>query len=316
MKIDLREWQNEAYEAFKKNNFNGILKVGTGKGKTVFAIYCINQLQPNRTCIIVPTINLMFQWQEAILKFSNFNEEDIGLYYGKEKDYNKPITIFIVNSAVKEDAIKKIHEAKPFQFMIADECHHYGSNIFSKIFKVKAKYSLGLSATPERDDEGTERLEKGLGKKVFELNHLDDPSSIPHFTIWSILVDLNDDETSSYEKNKEEISKLNNYITSKYNIDKNDPKFPKLVTELAEKNDFSAKKLLSLWFKQADIKHKARSKLPTIKELVDMEKESKIIIFNERIAFSKEIYEELIQDSSLNIFLVHSELKRMRFWTH
>ncbi|MBW6452122.1 MAG: DEAD/DEAH box helicase family protein [DPANN group archaeon] len=73
MGIILREWQNDAYKIFKNNNYNGILKVGTGKGKTVFAIYCIKQFMKDnpdyRTCIIVPTINLMFQWKAELLKF-------------------------------------------------------------------------------------------------------------------------------------------------------------------------------------------------------------------------------------------------------
>ena len=75
MGIRFRDWQEEAYDEFKKYNFKGIIKVGTGKGKTVFAIYCIQKfLKENsdfRTCIIVPTINLMFQWKKEIINFLN-----------------------------------------------------------------------------------------------------------------------------------------------------------------------------------------------------------------------------------------------------
>ncbi len=154
MEIKLSGRQEEAYEAFKKNNYNGILKVGTGKGKTIFAIYCIKEfLRENnefRTCVIVPTINLMFQWKKELVKFLEIEEDQISFFYGQEKDSTGKIVIYVVNSAVNDGNLRKTHLLKPFDFMIADECHHYGANLFSKIFDVHTSKALGLSATPER----------------------------------------------------------------------------------------------------------------------------------------------------------------------
>lgn len=316
MEIILREWQKDAYEAFKKNGYNGILKVGTGKGKTVFAIYCIKQFMDenpdSRTCIIVPTINLMFQWRKELLKFLDLEEDEVSLFYGQEKDISGKIVIYVVNSAVNHANLKKAHLLKPFDFMVADECHHYGSILFSKIFEIHTNRALGLSATPEREKDkgGTEKIIEGLGPKVFELNHLDDPKAIPNFVIWSILVGLTDEEKNKYEENSFEIVKLNRYFLVKFGISHENEDYIDKIKELANKKNPAALKMLSLWSKQSGIKYQAKNKLNLVKELVNMEKESKIIVFNERIEFTKKICEELDNEFSLDLFMIHSGLSK------
>lgn len=316
MEIKLREWQEDAYKVFKKNNYNGILKVGTGKGKTVFAIHCINEFMnenPNyRTCIIVPTINLMFQWKKELLKFLDIEEDEVSLFYGQEKSISGKIVIYVVNSAVNDANLKKAHLLNPFDFMIADECHHYGSNLFSKIFEIHTNNALGLSATPERerDKEGTGKIIEGLGPKVFELNHLDDPKAIPNFVIWSILVRLTEEEKNKYEENSFEIVKLNRYFLVKFGISPENEDYIDKIKKLADKKNPAALKMLSLWSKQSGIKYQAENKLNLVKELVNMEKENKIIIFNERIEFTKKIHEELDNKFSLDLFMIHSGLSK------
>jgi superfamily II DNA or RNA helicase len=63
--------------------------------------------------------------------------------------------------------------------LVADECHRVGATEMSKVLAVRRKYSLGLSATPEREEEEeegkeTERYEdsligRALGGVVYEL---------------------------------------------------------------------------------------------------------------------------------------------------
>lgn len=316
MAIELRDWQKEAYKSFINNNYRGILKVGTGKGKTVFAIYCIQKFlekDPDfRTCIIVPTINLMKQWKREILKFLDIEASDVSLFYGNEKDSSGKIVIFVVNSAVIDTNLKKIHLLKPFDFMIADECHHYGSPLFSKIFDIDLTNKLGLSATPERerDKEGSEKIISGIGPKIFELNHLDNPDAVPPFVIWSILITLTDKEKKIYYDNKSDISPLQDCLCFEYGIMPGDEDYIDKIKELAKKKNRVALKLVGLWSKQAGILYEAKNKLPLVKEIVAMENNSKIIVFNERIKFTNKIYEELKKDSNLNLFLIHSKLPK------
>lgn len=315
MRIKLRDWQEEAYQKFEKNNFRGILEVGTGKGKTIFAIYCIQKfIEENenfRTCIVVPTINLMKQWKREIIKFLEIPDSEIGLFYGQKKEESKKITITVINSAVKNNSLEKIHSKNPFDLLITDECHHYGSTTFSKIFKFDTEYSLGLSATPERENDvkGTKKIVMGIGKKIFKLSHLDDPKAIPPFCIWSILVNLTGNELNEYKENSKQIIKLNEYFSIKFGIDYSDEKSEK-IKKLAEKNNHAAKKMLSLWSKQANVKYNAENKIELIDNLVDLENENKIIIFSERINFSKKIYKKLKNKSNLNVFIIHSKLSK------
>jgi superfamily II DNA or RNA helicase len=318
MEITLRSWQKEAYSAFKKSNFNGILKVGTGKGKTVFGIYCIQEfLKTNpqhKTCIIVPTINLLHQWKNELIKFMGVSEKDIGLFYGGKKDNSKKIVIYVVNSAVNDSNILNHHNKEPYDLMIADECHHYGANLFSKIFKTNIQYNLGLSATPERenDKEGTIRIIEGIGPKLFELNHMDDPDAIPPFNVWSVLVKLTSEESMKYEENSLEIGKLNNIIETKLNISPNDKDYMQKIMKLAKKKEPIVLKLMSLWSKQSAIKYQANNKLGLLKEIIKMEKDNKIIIFNERIKFTQKICDLLNDEFDLNIYMVHSGLTKTK----
>ena len=311
----LRDWQKDAYESFSNAGFNGVLKVGTGKGKTVFALYCISEfLKKNpgfRTAIVVPTVNLMHQWREAVLKFLRVDERDVTLFYGKEKDSSGRIVIYVVNSAVNGRGLGRSHLTVPFDFMIADECHRYGSALFSRIFENDFRCKLGLSATPERenDSEGTIRVFEGIGPKIYELNHLDDVDAVPPFVIWSIFVPLTRSEKESYEENSFEIVKLNKHFLDDFGISSGDGNFLKKIKKLAEGGDASALKLLSLWSKQAGIKYEAENKLAVIKELVEMEKGGKIIVFNERINFTEKVCLALSSDRELNVFQVHSGMK-------
>ena len=51
--------------------------------------------------------------------------------------------------------------------LVADECHRAGANEMSKVLKTKCRWSLGLSATPEREDDDDAGYDKSLlGKKT------------------------------------------------------------------------------------------------------------------------------------------------------
>ena len=51
-----------------------------------------------------------------------------------------------------------------FGFVIYDECHHLGAEVFSKaLLKTNCKYTLGLSATPKRADGLSKVFEWYLG---------------------------------------------------------------------------------------------------------------------------------------------------------
>jgi superfamily II DNA or RNA helicase len=158
-KIKLRAWQKEVVDIWFKRK-KGTIKVVTGAGKTILALAIIEKLQKQEkdlhVAIVVPTVVLLNQWYEEIKEKSNLPEDTIGfLGAGYEDNFNenqKRIIICVLKSAAKK--LPNIVEEKLGSklLLVVDECHHAGAPEMRKVFKVKRKYELGLSATPERED--------------------------------------------------------------------------------------------------------------------------------------------------------------------
>jgi len=129
----------------------GVLEADTGAGKTVMGINMIVQRQ-QPTLVIVHSKELLYQWQDQIKKFTG---EDCGLV-GDGKFKIRPITVGIINSV--RNKVEKLESH--FGHIICDECHRITSESWAgTIQEFRARYTLGLTATPFRSD--------GLGDAIF-----------------------------------------------------------------------------------------------------------------------------------------------------
>lgn len=166
--IKLKNIQEECMEKvdlqFKKNFGGGIINLSTGSGKTVLSLYIIAKYRL-KTLIIVNTVELMEQWRESIKKF--LGNVPIGIIRGDKFDRNTPITIGMLQTISMRKEYKR-QDFEDFSLCFIDECHHLSSEIFSEaLFKCRAKYTFGLSATVERKD-GLEYVFKyHLGDVIF-----------------------------------------------------------------------------------------------------------------------------------------------------
>ena len=128
----------------------GILAIKTGGGKTVSALNVVSQLQC-KTLIVVNKISLMKQWENEIRTF--LPDATIGFIQG-QKNVNVidcHIVIAMLQSLAKIDYPQELFN--DYSVVIYDECHNITSKVFSKIFfKLTSKYTIGLSATPQRSD--------------------------------------------------------------------------------------------------------------------------------------------------------------------
>lgn len=131
--MDRNQKQKEIVSKWIENKGIGTLEACTGFGKTRVAILLLKRFYKNnsskRTTIVVPTRELKKQWKERI--------EKAGLK-------SSPIHVTVINTAVKEGI--------DTTFLIIDEIHNAGAVSFSKIFKQRYAYILGLTATMERED--------------------------------------------------------------------------------------------------------------------------------------------------------------------
>lgn len=145
-----RKYQKEAIIDIDRYPI-GVLEAATGAGKTFMGTAMIVRRQ-QPTLIIVHTKELLYQWKESIKKFIGY---DAGLI-GDGKFEVKKITVGIINTVRnKTDELEK-----KFGHIIVDEVHRCPSTMWTDtLSSFKAKYVLGLSATPFRRD--------GLGKAIY-----------------------------------------------------------------------------------------------------------------------------------------------------
>ncbi len=128
----------------------GILVAPPGTGKTVMAINAIAKRKTN-TLILVHRKNIMEQWKKQLNYLLNIDKDKIGQIGGNK---NKPTGIIDVATFQSLDSENGVNNRIiNYGFVIVDECHHISAFSFEKILNcIKAKYVLGLTATPYRSD--------------------------------------------------------------------------------------------------------------------------------------------------------------------
>lgn len=242
-----RPHQKKAIENFKSNNFQTLLAMATGTGKTLTSLFCANGLSKETeltsVLIIVPLKDLVDQWQKDIEEcFSgeiipirsglDWKEKlsDLRLLKILKKDWQdkKLVIITTYDSFCGND--EKILESLDLDstLIIADEVHKFGASAYSKKLPQNIIYRLGLSATPKRayDDKGTAAVYDYFcpSQKPFEFSIKDaiEADMLCHYVYKPILVPLNDDETDSYSELSEQISKLSVYLNNSNHPKKED----------------------------------------------------------------------------------------------
>ena len=218
--VKLYPWQDEALRRWFNEGKKGTFKIVTGGGKTVLALAAIERVQNNevpdlKVAILVPTIVLMCQWYDEILEKSNIPAHFVGRLGGGYQDSfsnGKVILICVLASASKKlPSLVSNSGIGSKLFLIVDECHRAGAEEMKKIFDVPRAFVMGLSATPEREDEIDEEgvwinyeettLGKNLGRVLMELTYEDalEYGLIPPFTIKHYGLPLTPKEQIEYD---------------------------------------------------------------------------------------------------------------------
>ena len=142
----------------------GLISLKCGGGKTVLALYLASVLGL-KTIVLVHKDFLMTQWRDRIGEFLP------GAKIGKVQQNTVEIAgKDIVLAMVQSLSMKEYPEGTfaSFGLAIFDECHHLGAEVFHKSMgKVATRYSLGLSATPNRKDGLRKVFEWYIGPMVY-----------------------------------------------------------------------------------------------------------------------------------------------------
>lgn len=128
----------------------GVLCAPTAFGKTVTAAALIARRGVN-TLVLVHRTELLKQWQERLQAFLGIGKGVVGSIGGGKAKPTGKIDIAVMQSLSRQGEVNALVEN--YGHLIVDECHHVGAVSFDNILKsAKARYVLGLTATPIRRD--------------------------------------------------------------------------------------------------------------------------------------------------------------------
>lgn len=128
----------------------GVLSATTAFGKTVVAAYCIAERKVN-TLVLVHRAQLIDQWKERLASFLSLPPTSIGQIGGGKDKRTGLVDVATIQSLQRNGTVKDL--VADYGHIIVDECHHIPAFTFEKVLKhTKARYVLGLTATPVRKD--------------------------------------------------------------------------------------------------------------------------------------------------------------------
>jgi len=129
---------------------HGVLCAPPAFGKTVTAAAIIARRGVN-TLVVVHRTELLKQWQARLAAFLDAGKEMIGVIGGGKNQPTGRIDIAVMQSLSRQGQVDPLVEN--YGQLIVDECHHVGAVSFEAILRrAKAKYVVGMTATPIRRD--------------------------------------------------------------------------------------------------------------------------------------------------------------------
>ena len=146
---ELRPEQSDAVDKVLRHD-EGIICAPTAFGKTVVGAALIAERKVS-TLVLVHRQQLLDQWRERLAAFLDMSIKSIGQIGGGKSARTGVIDVAVIQSLQRKGEVKD--SVAEYGQVIVDECHHISAFTFEQIMKqVKAKYVVGLTATPTRKD--------------------------------------------------------------------------------------------------------------------------------------------------------------------
>jgi len=191
-----RPYQEDALQAWRQCRRRGVVVLPTGSGKSFVArMAMLNTQRP--TLVVVPTIDLLHQWASQLERAFAC---PVGMLGGGSRDV-EDLTVSTYDSA----AMMMEFIGDRFGLLIVDECHHLpGPTNRQAASMCIAPFRLGLTATPEREDDGEELLQRLIGPVCYrrDIDELEGDVLAPYRTVRR-RVELDPDEREVYDRNRE-----------------------------------------------------------------------------------------------------------------
>jgi superfamily II DNA or RNA helicase len=167
LKGELTAVQQQAAKALLQHDI-GVFVAPPGVGKTVLGTYLVAK-RGRSTLVLVHRQPLLDQWVAQLSMFLGIEEKEIGQIGGGKRKPNGRLDVAMIQSVVRQGRVDDMVET--YGHVIVDECHHVPAVSFERVLsEVKARYVLGLTATPQRRDGHHPILEMQLGPVRFAVD--------------------------------------------------------------------------------------------------------------------------------------------------
>lgn len=223
--ITLRDYQQEAINAWVENDYHGFYVMATGTGKTWTAIYSAVELLKEHPAMIVicaPYKHLVRQWTEDVKKalpdaiivmVSSENhswDQQLSQAIVRQRLYSgtQIIVISTITSFNLGRFKKVINKSKQDKLLIVDEAHRFTKR--PEELKEQFRYMLGLSATPFSGKNTVKGMElmTFFGGQVFHLpieTALERGFLVPYY-YYPIFVNATESEEERFNKKSSQIA--------------------------------------------------------------------------------------------------------------
>jgi superfamily II DNA or RNA helicase len=146
----------------------GVFVAPPGSGKTVVGAHLVACRKRN-TLVLLHRTQLLEQWIAQLSLFLDLKPKEIGQIGGGKRKPNGNLDVAMIQSLARKDEVNDL--VATYGHVIVDECHHVPAVSFERVIReVKARFVVGLTATPQRRDGHHPILQLQLGPARFTID--------------------------------------------------------------------------------------------------------------------------------------------------
>lgn len=300
-KFVLYPWQQEAKSDWEKEK-RGIVQATTGSGKSRVAHAVIVEWLKNPkgvVTVVVPQVGLAAQWKVQLDEILGF---EVGQVQGSKKVWHDRINVVVINTAAKllpeRDFSQKNH------LIVADECHRMAAPTFARCFTADHEATLGLSATPEREDTGLEVVSELLGEVIYTYGYDQALKAgvISDFEVRAVQIPLTPFEQKKHDEAHESIVSLSRTLNARYGGGNLIALCQKLLARGTD--DTAVGAFLKAVRERKEILNGARNRFAALDLLMHQHKTNKKMVFHESLEDISRLEKRY---SHLNPLVYHSK---------
>ena len=276
-----RPYQEDALTAWRAEGCRGVVVLPTGSGKTLVGALAIAEVEL-ATLVVVPTIDLLRQWRQALAGALGRSLGEIAIYGGGAHEVG-PITVITYESAALHPEL-----LRRFGLLIFDECHHLPAQTYRQIAEgAFTPLRLGLSATPERADEEHLALDRLIGPEVYRRapDELAAARYLASYNEQRLTVALSPEDAARYEQARAAYSA---YLRQRHIVIASPADFQRKVL-WASARDTEARAAMLAWREARSLAMNAPAKFALLEELFACHAGERVLVFSEYNALVEEV---------------------------